>query len=424
VQDMEAAKADAELARAEAEKAKMAAEVAKVEAEVAKAEADADAAKVEAVKVKEAVQSQAIIEQTMAIDVDTGSSGSVRPTKEKTKAWVPSAIDFDWVQLTSNEWLKGEIKGMYKDSLEFDSDKLDLLHIDWEDVKVLRGFKVSNVNIEEVGAVHGVLEITGDTVHIVNDYGTQNFNRSRLISFAPGGKFERDLWSIKVTLGLDVKQGNTDQLDYMAKANIKRRASRTRFMLDYIGNISKTDGGGAQMGLVETVSNHRISANFDYYKTRYFFYNPIFAELFRDPFLNIDLRTQVGTGLGYTVIDDGTSELSFSGGPAFVNTDFVSVAVGEKGSESTGALVLRTNYDTAITNTLDFIVKYNIQIGNKESGGYTHHAIATLESELTGKLDLDVSLIWDRVDHPTEDADGNTPASDDYRMTLGITYTY
>ncbi len=420
--EVETAKAEAEVAKAEAEKAKVEAETAKAEAEAAKAEAET--AKKEAVEVKEAVQSQAIIEQTMALDVDAESPGSGELSKEKPKAWVPSAIDFDWVQLTSNEWLKGEINGMYKDSLEFDSDKLDLLDIDWEDVKVLRGYKVSNVNIEEVGAVHGVLEITGDRVQVINDYGTEEFDRSHLISFAPGGDFERDLWSIKVTLGLDIKQGNTDQLDYTAKANIKRRASRTRFILDYIGNISKTDGGDSQRGLVETISNHRISANFDYYKTRYFFYNPIFAELFRDPFLNIDLRTQIGAGLGYTVIDDGTSELSFSGGPAFVKTDFVSVAVGEKETESTVALVLKTDYDTALTKTLDFIVKYNIQVGNEESGGYTHHAIATLESELTGKLDLDISLIWDRIDNPTEDAEGITPASDDYRLTLGVTYTY
>ena len=33
--------------------------------------------------------------------------------------------------LTSNEWLKGKINGMYKDSLEFDSDKLDVLETDW-----------------------------------------------------------------------------------------------------------------------------------------------------------------------------------------------------------------------------------------------------------------------------------------------------
>lgn len=429
--EAEAAKAEAEAAKAEAETVKAESEAAKTEAETAKAEAEtakteAETAKTEAVEVKQAVQSQAIIEQTMAIDVDAETSGSGEPTKdkkkEKPKAWVPSAIDFDWIQLTSNEWLKGEIKGMYKDNLEFDSDKLDLLEIDWEDVKVLRSFRISNVNIEEIGATHGKLEVTNDTVHVLSDYETEEYDRSQLISFAPGGEREVDLWAIKVTLSLDIKQGNTDQLDYTAKANLKRRDSRTRFLLDYIGNISETDG--VDGNLVETVNNHRISATYDYYKTRHFFYNPVFAQLFHDPFLNIDLSTQIGAGLGYTVIDDGRSELSFSGGPAYVRTDFVSVAAGEKESESTGAIVLRTNYDIEVTSALDFIVKYNIQYGNKESGGYTHHAIATFESELTGRLDFDVSLMWDRITHPTEGAEGIAPVPDDYRMTVGLAFTY
>ena len=39
----------------------------------------------------------------------------------------PMPDKFDWVQLKSGEWLKGEIKVMYEDSLEFDSEELELL---------------------------------------------------------------------------------------------------------------------------------------------------------------------------------------------------------------------------------------------------------------------------------------------------------
>lgn len=422
----ETAKAEAETAKAEAEEAKAEAETAKTEAEAAKTEAEtakteAEAAKTEAVEVKEAVESQAIIQQTLTTEAEDATSGKDE-SKEQPKGWIPSAKDFDWIQLTSNEWLKGEMKAMYQDSLEFDSDKLDLLEIDWEDVKILRGYRESSINLEGYEPVFGKLEVTDDVVQVINDEETLTFDRIELISFAPSGERERDLWSIKATLSVDIKRGNTDQFDYTAKVGIKRRTSRSRFTLDYIGSISRTDAGTGEQ--LETLNNHRIAANLDNYKTRYFFYNPVFAEIFRDVFLNIELRTLIGTGLGYTVIDDGTSELSFSGGPAVVQTDFVSVLPGQEASESTGALVLKTNYDTALSSTLDFIVKYNIQYGNDKSGGYTHHTIATLENELTGKLDLDVSLIWDRISKPTQDVDGNTPVSDDYRLTVGVTYTY
>ena len=113
-----------------------------------------------------------------------------------------------------------------------------------------------------------------------------------------------------------------------------------------------------------------------------------------------------------------------SGGPAFVKTKFISVAAGENNVESSPGLWLKTNYDTEITKTIDFIAKYNIQFSNRETGGYTHHIILTLDSEITGSLDFDTSFIWDRVTHPTEGADGTTPLPDDYRITFGISYTY
>lgn len=375
--------------------------------ETTETEASADVA-------KDAEESQAIIEQVKA--------ASEKDSTKTAKAWIPTAEKFDWVQLTSNEWLKGEIKGMYKDSLEFDSDKLDLLDIDWDDVKILRSHRVNNINIEGVGATSGVLEVTDDSLQIVNDYENQTYDRSKLISFAPGGKRERDLWAIKATLGLDLRQGNTDQVDYTARANIKRRGSTSRFLMDYIGNISKTNGGDGS--LVETINNHRLNASYDYYKTRYFFYTPVFAEYYRDPFSNIDSRVTLGTGLGYTVIDDGKTELSFAGGPAYVKTEFVSVSAGENTSESTPAAVLKTNYDFELTKTIDFIARYNIQVGNEASGGYTHHIILTVESEISGALDFDTSFIWDRTAHPTQAADGTTPEPNDYRITFGISYTY
>ena len=37
---------------------------------------------------------------------------------------------FDWIQLKSGEWLKGDLKAMYNYSLEFESDELDRLELD------------------------------------------------------------------------------------------------------------------------------------------------------------------------------------------------------------------------------------------------------------------------------------------------------
>lgn len=376
--------------------------------------------------VNKTLKSQSATEQSIRTKAEfstfCGKDYSQKKLSLNDNDWIPSAVEHDWVKLSSNEWLRGKIKSMYQKKLEFDSDKLKLLSIKWKDVKILRSYRGNSINIDRYGDVYGVLEVTEQVVNIHNDYETLTFDRSQLISFVPGGDKETDFWVINITLGLDLKQGNTNQWDYNAKLNIKRRASKLRFELDYIGFISKTNGVNEQ--LTETVNNHRITAFLEYYKTRYFFYNPVFAELFRDPFSNIELRATVGTGLGYSLIDDGETELSFSGGPAFMNTDFISVAAGEESSRLTGALVLRSYYKTDLINTLDFITKYNIQYTDDKSGGYSHHAIATLKQEIRGKLDFDVSLIWDRISKPAKDADGNVPEADDFRLTIGLSYTY
>ena len=40
--------------------------------------------------------------------------------------------------------------------------------------------------------------------------------------------------------------------------------------------------------------------------------------------------------------------------------------------------------------------------------------------EVWGPLDLDVSFVWDRIENPADDPDGETPKSDDFQLTVGV----
>jgi len=365
---------------------------------------------------------QAVGESSDDAAATVDAEATAAADEASSKPWLPAAKEFDWVQLTSGEWLKGEIKSMYNDSLEFDSDKLDLLNIDWEDVKYLKSYRPSSINIENHEPVTGSLQISGDTITIKDNGNVQEYNRSDLISLTPSGETEADLWALKFTLGLNLRSGNTDQLDYNSKFNAKRRTAKSRFIFDYIGNISKTGNGTNE--LVETVNNNRISASHNIYASRYFFYTPLFVEYYRDPFQNIDQRITVGIGVGYTLLDTGKYEWNINGGPAYVANKYISVQPGEEQHVKSGALVLGTDFDAEVTSALDFIFKYKMQAADEDSGGYTHHMIGTFESEISGSLDFDISLIWDRISQPSTDADGIAPEQDDYRLTVGVTYTY
>jgi putative salt-induced outer membrane protein YdiY len=368
------------------------------------------------------------VEEVLSADNDADTEAAEQePVKTElppdyVMEWEPEAVEYDWIQLTSGEWLKGEFKSMYNKSVEFDSDKLDLLNIDWEDVKFLKTYRDSQINIDGYEPISGKLKISGKKITITEDGNLQVFNRDELIALAPTGDREADLWSIKLTLSLSGKSGNTDQLDYTSKLNMKRRTAKRRFIIDYIGNISKVRAD--QGVLIETVNNHRINSNYDVYATRYFYYTPLGVEYYRDPFQNIDQRVSVGIGIGYTIVDTDAVEWTIGGGPAYINTRYLSVVAGNSDNVDSAALAFNTAVDAELTSNLDFIFKYNTQLAETEAGGYTHHLVTTFESEITGRLDFDISLYWDRTTHPVSDDQGVQPEEDDYRFAVGLTYTY
>ncbi len=338
------------------------------------------------------------------------------------KEWRPQSIKYDWLQLTSGEWLKGEVESMYSGILEFDSDNLGLLLIDWEDVEYLQSYQPGSVNIENHGSVDGVMTISGNKITIKNEQFEKEFDRDEIISFTHAADSEIDLWAVKFTFGIFIRGGNTDQVDYSSKLSAIRRNTNSRLAINYIGYVSKTNLAAGTS--VETINNHRLFGALDIYATRNFFYNPINAEVYRDPFQNIYQRITVGAGLGYIIRDSDKAEWDLSVGPAFVTTKYISVQAGEDIRVDSGSLAVSTDLDIELTKALDFKFKYNVHLLKNESGGYTHYLIATLESEITKDLDLDISVVWDRTSHPTEDNDGNLPEPDDYRLLLGLGYSF
>ena len=338
----------------------------------------------------------------------------------KPAAWTPrppAPDEFDWIQLTSGEWLKGEFRVMYDESVEFDSDNLGLLSIDWGDIKQVRGHATHSVHVEGRDQVVGNLQIEDDTVMIVDGENVTEFDRKEVVSIAHGAPKEKNYWSAKFSLGLNISEGNSDRRDLNTHLNTKRRTADSRFITDYLGYYSESQG-------IKTDDNHRLGSTYDIFKTRRFFWRPMAVQYFRDPFQNISYQFTVGAGAGYQLIDTSKTDWSVAGGPAFKYTKFENVEPGESGSESTPALWLSTDYETALNKKMDLILGYSTVTGNQASGGYTHHAVATLETELLSWLDFDTSFIWDHTQNPTADSDGVVPEKDDYRFIIGLGLDY
>ena len=171
---------------------------------------------------------------------------------------------------------------------------------------------------------------------------------------------------------------------------------------------------------METSDNEQITIYFDVFRTRQYFYSPLLAKYYRDPFQNISSRVTIGAGIGYHVIDTSKTNWDITVGPAFQSTRFVSVESGKDSSESTPALFANTSFDTELTKKLDLIAVYNFNIVNEESGRYSHHAIATMKAEVTDLLNFDISFVWDRTEKPKLRADGTLPKQNDFQLIFGV----
>ncbi|WP_455202337.1 DUF481 domain-containing protein [Kaarinaea lacus] len=342
-------------------------------------------------------------------------------------AWdefVPPPDDkYDWIQLTSDEWLKGELKVLYNFELEFDSDEMDLQKFDWEDVKQVRSSGYQSVRIEPVDGVGepttaiGQLYIIANKVIITSGDQVLEFDRDRVVSIAKGSTKLADIWTGKLSLGINARSGNSDLVDSNITFNARRRTAESRVIIDYAGNYSKAEG-------IETSNNHRLASHYDQFKTSRYFWRVVFGEYYRDRFKNINNQLTLGTGFGYHIIRTPKTEWEVSGGVGALYKQFVSVEVGQDSENTSPSLGLGTRYETDLTGWLEYFIDFSFQIVDQESGTYIHHFITTLESDLISDLDLDISFVWDRIQDPQPAEDGTVPERDDFQIIVALGYEF
>ncbi|MSR62079.1 MAG: DUF481 domain-containing protein [Planctomycetes bacterium] len=334
-------------------------------------------------------------------------------------AWaptIPAKDDFDWIQLESGEWLKGRLKAMQDDTLEFDSEELDELSFDFEDITQVRSPNTYDLLFLNKDKASGAFSIAGESV-TVTGATTRTFPRAQLQSITRGGSQEKNYWSGNLMLGLTARAGNTRELQYNAQAALRRRTPGTRLELDYLGNISSSSG-------VESSANHRLSSEFDLWLSNRLYLVVPYAEYFADKFQNIADRITLGAGLGYDLVDRKAVEWNLTALPSLQRTRFDSVQVGEDETSAQGALVLGSDFIWEASRRVDLELKYQGQFTNSDLGSTLHHAESLLKIDLTQRFELDISLIWDRVDDPQTDADGITPEKDDFRMVVGFSVDF
>lgn len=341
---------------------------------------------------------------------------------------IPPAKAFDWVELNSGDWLKGEFKEYHSGSIKFDSDELGLFSLDIEKVKQLLTKGDVTVSIEKPLSLSvelpfrvetGKLNYRDSKAYITRHDGTMvEVEIEQIASMIGGEEKESNYWTASVFFGLDIFSGNTDQATATLKANVERRTVATRLITDYFAVATAIADGNL------TANNKRANGSFDIYQTSHFYWRVGFGEYFSDPFQNVDSKFTVGGGVGYDIIYTPKTDWSVTIGPGYQYQRFEEVDANSSKEVKSPLIFLESRFDTELTSDIDFIVNYKMYYLNEEAGRYNHHAMVSLETELINNLDLDISVFWDRTEEPMAFADGTRPEQNDLKTMIGVGYAY
>jgi putative salt-induced outer membrane protein YdiY len=333
------------------------------------------------------------------------------------ESWQPPVPDengWDWIRMTSGEWFGGEIKLMRDRDLEFDSDELGILNLDITDVAEIRTPRTLTFRFDPGGTVTGPAHMKDGTIVVATTGGERSFPAVNLVLIMEGHLRERNFWMARGSLGIVTRSGNTSQTDMNSSLRLRRLTPGTRGLLNYAGNFGKVDGE-------ETTNNHNVSASFDILVASGFFVTPISLNFLRDPFQNLNLKSTVAAGVGYDILRDGDMDWGIGLNAGYQETEYVSVEEGNDAKVGNATIVFLTDVAWDITDDLEMILDYNVQIGIPDPKQTFHHAQMTFSFDILGDvLDLDLGLVWDRVESPQANAEGEVPERDDFRSTIGI----
>ncbi len=338
----------------------------------------------------------------------------------QTGIWAPPEPSFaegDWIRLTSGEWLWGSIELMRDESLDFDSEELDDLSIDWEDISEIRSARVMTYVLLDKSEHIGTAAMKDGLFRVETTDGVHEFSSTAVHSILEGVPRELNFWSARVGADWKIFSGNTNQSDFGARVFLKREAARSRVDLRYQGFVSVVDE-------IETINNHRVNTEYKMFLSRKFFLTPIKAELYADKFKNIDLRLTASVGAGYFISRNSTADWYVEAGVGVDNTSYLSVQPGEDNSVNYASLPFRTTLETDLTNDIELTAEYGIQVGTSENANTTQHASIIFDLDLIGDLEFTASFTWDHISNPKENADGETPQKSDLIMAYGLSYDF
>jgi putative salt-induced outer membrane protein YdiY len=220
----------------------------------------------------------------------------------------------DEVWLKNGDRLTGKIVSLDAGTLVFKTSYAGDLSIKWEEVANLKTDEPIKVVLGNETTAQGPVspDLPGKVkikAEQVAEPLTVDLANIKTINPKPPLRL-----TLSINVGGSMNRGNTDNQDFYGQGEFVAQTAKNRFSVG--GNYQRSEENGAK-----TSDNVMGYMKYDYFLTKkWYLYANVTGQ--RDEFQDLDLRTTLGLGSGYQVIDSERTNLSLEGGLSYVDDNY------------------------------------------------------------------------------------------------------
>lgn len=316
----------------------------------------------------------------------------------------------DEVYLKNGNQLSGRLGSLVDGKLELETDFAGKLMIDWGQVARISTEQSLTVVLTDGSRLTGTLRPSTAAERM--ELSTDPVADPAPIAYADVEALNPPVepavkLSGRVNVGLNKVSGNTDTESGHADAELVVRTEKHRITVGGAYNREESDNR-------KTADNATGNLQHDYFWTQklYWYVNTTLAH---DQFKDIDLRTTVGTGLGYQVFHGEDMNLSLEAGPSYVRTDY-----DREEDEDSAAGRWAVKFDRFFFEKL-FQSYFSNEgfISASDTSNIFMYTKTGLRFPLRSGFTVNAGFEWDWNNQPAEGTDKS-----DYRYILSIGYGF
>jgi hypothetical protein len=324
---------------------------------------------------------------------------------------VTLAARTDTVLLVNGNTVTGEIESLEFGDLEYSTDSMGTVHVDWEDVVAITTNRRLQVEVTNGTRFFGNLEGAQERfyINVITEHGPVEIAMSRIVRIVPIDTSKQFIRRIEgeFSLGANSQKGS-EVSTFNSNADIRYRT------LDYLVGL-KLNTSITDQPSEETQARHTMGLNYQRFRPNRW-YTDWFGNWEQNDQLGIESRFSLGGGLGRYFVQTNRNQVSLMTGLQGTREEFT----GEDPGDTVGELRVQFRWlhrNLKPESSVSFTTNYFPLI--EELSTYRMESTFVWTREFFSDLDLMLDLYYTYQSQPPSDG-----SRTDHGIVWGLSYSW